>query len=1220
MKIYFTLFLSLIFGLSILSAQDGANFWKSVDESQISVPKNKTYDAPPTEVEHFKFDVEALRKVLQKAPMEYTEEAKSRNLLVDFPLMNGEFETFAVVESPVFAPELGAKYPNIRSFRGISINNKLNSIRFDYSPFGFHGSIQTLDGNIYIDPYAHGQEEFYIAYPTKTIDRSNSELQTSCGWLERDNLQFTEENTNEVKADRTLKSAGDPVFLRVYRLALACTGEFGQSYGGGDLEAVNAIYNTALTRLNQLWEAEVAIKMELIPDNDNLVYLDPVTDPYNNADEGRGLLNQNVTVFPQSGIMNDWYDIGHVFTIRCNDVGGVAGGTVCSDAKMRGVTCHSSNNIEATAIRVMAHEIGHQFSCGHSWNNCPGSADQLSASNAFEPGSGSTIMSYAGACGSDNNVQGFPDPYYNISSLEDFINFSRTGGGSCGMLRQTGNTEPDLKLDYENDFYIPLYTPFELTASATDAEGDALTYCWEQYGTTSVGCVLGTPTADCPGFRSFSPTTDPTRTFPQKQSLITNTNNRTEVLPGYSRDYSFTCTVRDNNPEAGATIWDVVKFKSTDTAGPFKVVFPNNLTHSLEVGKYQEIQWDVANTDVAPINAKFVDIWLSTNGGWDFTEKIVSRAINDGSEFIVVPDFVTNDARIKIKASDNIFFDISATNFEILAPSAPNFSLDVFPKEQGVCLPAVAEVDIVTGAVLDFNSPVEFSIVDGVPMDVTATLESNSVNPEEDTKLFVDFSNYTSEEEVNIVIQAAAMGVDTVFRTVTFVPVSNDYTDMALMSPADGESGLGGSPEFNWTASAAANTYSIQIATNPAFGADDIIDSAFGISANSFSPSVILDPTQLYYWRVIPENECGLGPQSDIFAFHTETLTCTSEESNDTPINISQSGTAEFVSKINILEDGTINDINIRDLRGNHEYFSDLELVLVAPDKTRVTLLKNNCLGSSFAFDLDLDQDAPSTILCPPVGTFKPVGDLDELLGKSTMGEWQLLINDLEAGSAGSIKNWSIEFCSNVNLNNPSLLQNETLPCNPGSRNTIDNDFLEVQGTDVENWQLVYTLVSVPTNGELLKEGVAMQVGDTFSQSNINWFGMKYQHDGSNTTTDGFLFTIIDGNGGWTGTHKFNIEIDENFSVSNDEVIADDLITVFPNPANDVLNVRLEKPFAESTLIELFDMNGRLIQTHNLAPGQVKLDLDLNNLNAALYFLRFESALKVGSKKFTIAR
>ena len=1219
MRILTTLSFCLIFCLSGAFSQSGANFWKSIEEDQISIEKNKEYLAPPTEVEHFKLELEELKKTLQKAPMEYTDDAKSRELLIDFPMLNGSIETFAVEESPVFAPELGAKYPSIRSFKGISTSNRLNSVRFDYSPLGLHASIQTVEGRIYIDPLANGNDEFHIAYPTDMIDRTKNDFpSSSCGWTGNDLEGDDAYEENKENAIRTLQGAKDPVFLRVYRLALACTGEYGSTHGGTK-ELVNASFNAALNRVNQIWQAEVSVKLEIIPENDNLIYLDPLNDPYNMANEGRELLGQNELAFAQSGIMFDWYDVGHVFTNGCIDVGGIAGGTVCSGGKMRGVTCHFSSNVEFIAVEIMAHEIGHQFSCGHSWNNCPSNEGQLSAENSFEPGSGTTIMSYAGACQNGNNVQNGSDDYYNVGSLEDFIFFSRIGPGNCAALVQTDNNEPEINLPYQNGFFIPIYTPFELTAEATDPDGDEITYCWEQYNTTGVGCQLGSPTGDCPSFRSYPPTTDPTRIFPRIQTLITNSPNVSEVLPAYSRDFNFACTVRDNNPEAGGTVWETVEFEAIETAGPFRVLYPNVLSHELEVGQYTEFTWDVANTEKAPVNCKYVDILLSTDGGWNFTEVILERTPNDGSEFIVVPDFVSQDARIKVKASDNIFFDMSATNFPISPPSAPNFTLQVSPREQGVCLPDVVNVEIQTGSLLGFDENIELSIFDGVPNDVSATLEDNNLNPSANTNLTVDFTDYTSEEEVNIIIQAVSEGVDTAYRTITFVPVSNDFSDLGLMLPLDGDSGLGGSPSFEWSASEAANTYTIEIASNPAFETEDIIDSASGLSAVSFSTSLILDPSTLYYWRVIPENECGVGETSETFAFHTETLNCNATESNDTPITISQSGTAEFVSKINILEDGAISDINIRGLKGNHDYFSDLELILKAPDGTEVVLVKNVCLGSSFNFDMDLDQDAPSGILCPPVGVFKPVGNLDALVGKSTQGVWELLINDLESGSGGKINAWSLEFCANVALSNPNLIVNEILPCNPGESNIIDTEYLEATDSENEDWELVYTLVSVPANGTLLlQEDTELKVGDTFVQSNVNWFDLRYLHDGGDAEMDNFRFTITDGDGGWTGTHQFNIEIDDSFVVSTDEVIANDLITVFPNPANDVLNVSIEKPFSSETQIELYDMKGSLLQTHRLAPGQTNIKLDINDLASALYFVRFESETSISTRKFTV--
>jgi len=1205
------------FQFSVFS--QSVNLWKQLPESNIPIEKNKEYFAPPTNAKYFNLDIDQLKYVLKKAPMEYGPR-NEKPLRISFPMPDGSIQEFDVKESPVFAPALAAKYPNIKSFKGVGVDNRLLSIRFDYSLNGFHGAIHTLEGQVYIDPYSIDDANYYSVYNTNEVKRKiGSKMpELACGYNGADFIKEESYEKNKKEALNAHFRRMEPVQMRTYRLALACTGEYG-STRGGTTESVNATYNTAINRLNQIYELENSLRMQIIDDNDNLVYLDPATDPYILSNQGRELLNQNQNAFLLSGILPGMYDVGHVFTNGCTDVGGVAGGNVCTNAKMRGVTCHFTNNIESIVTQIMAHEIGHQFTCGHSWNNCPGSEQQRSGENAYEPGSGSTIMSYAGSCGSENNIEGRGDVYYNIGSLEDFHFWSRVGGGDCGMVTPTDNLEPILSLPYSNGFYIPKNTPFELTANATDTEGDVLTYCWEQH---NIGPTVnaGVDSLNSPLFRSFPPISVPTRVFPRMSVIRNNQSDFRETLPSSTRKMDFTCVVRDNYFDGGGVVWEEVSFNATEEAGPFRVLTPNNVNHPLEVGKYQEITWDVSNTEQAPVNCKYVDIILSVDGGFNFLDTIIARTINDGSEFVVIPDKVTNEGRLKIKASDNIFFDLSNSDFPINPPSAPGFTLSVSPQEIDVCLPDVVEVEITSGSLLDFSEEIELSLIDGLPANVSAEFSSNTLDPSENANLTIDLSGYESEDVITLTLQAVAMGTDTTLRTIILNPISNDFSDLALFEPIDGSSGVGSNPDFSWSLSEDATSYIFELATNPSFSSEFVVQTATGVTNPQIELVQLLDVSTLYYWRIIPENECGIGQSSPIYAFHTETLSCQSNLSEDTPITISQSATADLVSKINIFEDGTISDVNIRDLSGIHDYFSDMELILRSPDSTTVTLIKNDCLGASFIFDMDLDQDALSEITCPPSGVFRPFESLDAFIGKSTEGIWELLIKDNNPGGGGKINGWTLEFCANVNLSNPQLLTNEVMPVNQGDFNYVNSNYLFVEDNINLDYELVYTLVSIPSNGVLkLDDGEDLKVGDQFHQAHVTYNHIKYYHDGSAAEEDRFLFTINDGEGGWSGTHQFNIEVVDT-PVANKSVLLENLFEIFPNPTNDWLNVNLSTNLDEDATLEVFDLNGRLLSSFIMNKNDRDFRIDVATLPASVYFLKVSTAQQIGTKKFTIAK
>ena len=397
MKYFFTF---LIVAIGILPTMAQGNYWQDFNEANIILPQRSEVDITVNEYRTLSLDFPALKTELKRAPMEFTAEAASNPLRLYLPLPNGEMELMEVVESPVMASELAAKFPSIKSFIARSTTNKLTSARFDISPLGFNAIISTPEGKALISPYATEQTRFYLSYFVRNLEVDPSLIPAlSCGYDDFDAEEMLDIEQQEALSEQTNLSFrnNDVVPLRTYRLALACTGEYGTAKGG-TVEAVMATFNTAANLINQIFQLEFSARFELIPGNELLVFLNPSTDPYANANVGAALLGQNTAAIT-SIIPFSEFDIGHVFTMACTDVGGIAGGTICSANKARGVTCHYTG-LNFIVTQVMAHEIGHQFSCGHSWNNCPPSLDQLSSGNAFEPGSGSTIMSYQGSCGS----------------------------------------------------------------------------------------------------------------------------------------------------------------------------------------------------------------------------------------------------------------------------------------------------------------------------------------------------------------------------------------------------------------------------------------------------------------------------------------------------------------------------------------------------------------------------------------------------------------------------------------------------------------------------------------------------------------------------------------------------------------------------------------------------------------------------------------------------
>lgn len=1154
--------------------------------------------------------------------MEFTAGAKNSPVVIALPMPDGSWETFRVVESPVMMPGLAARYPSIKSFKGYGLSSKGASARFDLSPKGFHAIMKTPKGEVYIDPYASEQTSYYLSYFTRDVLIDEDMLPAlRCGYDPGDHGHSPIEglDLDEETEYFHLEKNDDQLSIRTYRLALACTGEYGATHGG-TVEAALASMNTAVNRLNQIFEAETAVRMVLIENNDELVFTDGATDPFDNANMGGSLLNQIQGYLNQNIGVNN-YDLGHIFTNACSDVGGVAGGTICGQNKGRGVTCHYLSSVTAIVNRVMSHEIGHQFSAGHTWNNCPPTLEdnpgQFHSNSAMEPGSGSTIMSYAGSCG-DQNIVNNNDLYYNIASLEEFIGFSRVGNGStCGELVFTDNHFPELSLDYQNGFHIPIGTPFQLTAHATDVDDDALTYCWEQHDTGPIS-DLGNPFGTAPIFRSLPPTSNPTRVFPSLTTIINNQTDVKEFLPTYTRDLNFTCTVRDNNPMASANVWKEVKFKATETAGPFLVTHPNVDSIKWEAGSYTEVTWDVANTTNSLVNCQVVNIKLSTDGGFTYPYTLIENTPNDGSEFVTVPNITSTKARIRVEAADNIFFDISNSDFEILPPSQPGYSLTVTPGFQQICLPGTVEVQILTDSLLGFNNPVSLEILQGLPAGAEAVFSSNPVTPSENSALTIDFSQVNESGVFEVLLQAIAEDADTSYRTLYFSLIANDFSDLQLVGPTDGQEGIILSAEFNWTEAANALSYDFQLAGSPTF--EDVLNSATGLTATTYTPSILFEENSLFFWRVRPSNICGSGEWLAPFAFQTVSVECAPYESGDTPVNISGTGLPTVNSTIFVPFEGTISDVNIPFLRANYQPVKSLRVTLISPAGTEVILFDQNC-GNTINLVLGFDDEAPSNIICPPDDgiVFKPVQPLSAFQGENTFGNWTMRVRVMTGGfgASGALEDWRLEFCASLTPSAPYVITNDTLFVPPGQGNIITKDILEVQDEDNTPEELTYVIVTPPAHGSLIFLGETLSTGDTFRQATVNGYNLAYVHDGSDTQFDSFTFVVQDGEGGLIPTQKFNIKIDENAVVGTSESKVSNDMQIFPNPANGLLHIGFRQPLLQRAQLSLFNMHGREVMNRVYDNIDGNVQLDVSDLAGGMYILVVRTADQIFTGKLT---
>ena len=723
------LIFSLTQGFSQLRVNDTKSLWVKKTESQLSKEDKVHRSSFPKEFQLYQLNIEALKNQLVNAPMRGEVLAKYSSLKIKFPNAKGEFETFAIVETPLMEGELANKMSMIKSYAGQGIEDPSATIRFSVTQLGLHTMI--LSGtkrSWFIDPYTEDRQN-YIVYTKESLgfDSQSFECLTEQGvYLPSLKSNVASEN-----------NAVDDNKLRTYRLALSCTGEYGTIFKGTGTTAqqkanVQAQMAITMTRVNGVYERDLATTMVFIANNDAIIYLNAGTDPWTN--EWNTKTAQ--TIDSNIGIAN--YDIGHNFNTTG---GGNAGclGCVCLGSatafsqsgthKGRGYTGRPDPTGDPFDIDYVAHEMGHQFNGYHTMNTCSRSG---SGATEVEPASGSTIMGYAGICNS--NIQANSDAYFNYVNIRDISANIKTGNSStCDVETSIGNAAPTA--DAGNDYIIPISTPYMLIGSSTDEDGTAShTFTWEQNDPEQAPNGEAPPAATStvgPMVRSFEGTTNPIRYIPRLSDLVVTGGSTTwEVLPSVTRNMEFALTVRDNNAAGGQTADDLMTVSTTTTAGPF-VVTSQSSNVIWPQGSTQTVTWNVAGTNTGSVNTPNVDILLSKDGGLTYPFVLATATPNDGSHDIVVPNGEASNCRVMVKGNGNIFFNINSANININGAVNPvvsftNVSDAVVEGSDCDFTDVTVDIDIAVGA--SQNTTANISVAGGTASSQDFILLTSSVN------------------------------------------------------------------------------------------------------------------------------------------------------------------------------------------------------------------------------------------------------------------------------------------------------------------------------------------------------------------------------------------------------------------------------------------------------------------------------------------------------------
>ena len=653
--------------ITSLSFAQGGTLWKTtIKKNSSAVFENKSQ---LSNAKIFELDVAELKKSLLNSPKRNALTAKS-STIISFPNADGKLERFRIFETSNMDPALAAKYPEIKSYVGNCIENPTSTIYFSTSPLGLQTMTINADRSaVFIEPYTKDLNA-YVVY--KKSDKAASLSKFECTIIAT--------AKNDLKNSNLLnRPNADDGNLRTYRLAQSVTGEYTTYFGGTKALALAAINNT-MTRVNGVFEKDFGVHMNLIANNDLIIYTTASTDPYS-ASASKANWNQELQTNLTNVIGSANYDIGHLF--GGDGGGGNAGciGCVCKNpttsvplGKGSGYTSPGDGIPQGDNFDIdyVAHEMGHQFGGNHTFTHSnEGSGVQM------EPGSGSTIMGYAGITALD--VQPHSDPFFHAVSIQQVTNYIKTT--TCQTTTLTGNAVPTASAGL--DYTIPKSTPFMLTGTGSDANGDLITYQWEEMdnGTTSAAPSATKTTG--PNFRSYNPSTSGVRYFPKMSSVLTGatttagTELTVEALSSVARTLNFRLTVRDNHAGGPANNSDDVIITVNATAGPFTVSSPNTAV-SYVGGSTQTVTWNVAGTTANGVNTANVDILLSTDGGLTFPITLLGATPNDGTQAVTIPNTAGTQNRIMVKGTNHIFFDVSNTNFtitvgstDVIAPSAP---------------------------------------------------------------------------------------------------------------------------------------------------------------------------------------------------------------------------------------------------------------------------------------------------------------------------------------------------------------------------------------------------------------------------------------------------------------------------------------------------------------------------------------------------------------------
>ncbi len=1191
----------LILALFSIVFSNAQVIWKTSEESQLQKVDESQRPIKPSLYSLYEIDATELSNKLAGAVDRFE---RSNSIKVDFPIGDDQFETFEVYTSGAMSKELALQYPNIQSYFGKSSNGGINKIYFTITPQGFRGVI-TGEKILYMDPFAKTTPDQIMIYDRQDLRRTdNTDFRCE---VEDTGLSSSIE---DIDTTDNAKAFQDLTF-RTYEIAVAVASEYSAYHDDGNAANGDARSDalagvvTTMTRVNSVFEQEMSIRFSLVPNNNLLIYVNGDNgagdnDPYDNY-SGSQMLGVNTSNI--NGIIGSSnYDIGHVFS---TGGGGIASNSRCNTNNQgRGVTGIVTPEFDPFDIDYVCHEIGHQFGAGHTYYNpCFGSPGPV----PYETGSASTIMGYAGIC--TPNVQENSDAYFHLISLFEMHN--ALASDTCDTQISLGSNNPTAPTSTnDGNKTIPRMTPFKLTASSnTPDAGEVYTYNWEELengsasGTGATQPPLSTNSTG-PLFRTKFHTISPTRYFPNLDDLVNGVSPTWEVLPNVSREIKFFCTVRDNNPNGGQTEFGGLTL-DVGAAGPLTINSPSSSAVWYE-GENRTITWNVNGTG-SSIYASNVAIKLSIDGGYTYPTTLLASTANDGSATISLPTgIVTTQARIMVEAVGNYFFNISDSDFEI---KEGTFELTASQDFMTTCQPADATYTFNYNAAPGFNETATFSL-NNLPASMNHSFSPATRDSSGIVMLTITDTDTVDADQYDLQINASTSSA-TINMGLDFKIFTGDVGEVILTAPLNGAGNQVSNPLLVWDDLTSASSYLVEVSESSLF--NTIEESATINGANEYQTTQ-LDFSKIYYWRVTPTNDCNAGSIASIASFQTAQDVCntyTNEyfENND---NVWETDVNAVSARMDIPDDIEITQVSFY-MDATHGNANHIKMQFSSPTGRFAEVYNRDCTSKG-SFDLTVSDSGTLPFQCGDnsgaantiTGVLRPSQAFSRFNGLSAQGEWVLLATDRTSGTGGTFNEFAMTVCGRLQyVNDINNNRNNLLTISYGTSQIIDQSLLRTQQTGTTNANMEYVVTKLPQQGSLELSSTALNLGDTFTQADLNNDRIQYNHSSTEfVLADSFDFTVKGLSNTLMNAETFDIAIEEP------TLIYDFGWTPFaPNVETGSLNAQVVNGLATLTTdakINNFDIigsaNSILLNTSFTIYGDVSIEGYLGAMDGQLLF------------------